>query len=131
MPSPDPRVPVEAIRREAELARDASSLRAVAKEIGITPMGLRYFLLSQGNLQARTVRKLNEWYVRRMATRPPGGEDETRAALVILASLYPESERVRVLTGLLDSLERDFQTSRMDLPPWLARLRREFLGNAE
>lgn len=130
MPPSDLRVPVEAIRREAELARDASSLRAVAREIGITPMGLRYFLLNQGNLQARTVRKLNEWYVRRMATRLPGGEDETRAALVILASLYPESERVRVLTGLLDSLERDFDTSRMDPPPWLARLRREFLENA-
>ena len=129
MPPSELRVPIEAIRREAELARDASSLRAVAREVGITPMGLRYFLLNQGKLQARTLRKLNEWYVRRMATRTPGGEEETRAALVILAGLYPESERTRVLIGLLDLLEHDFRSSRMDPPPWLETLRREVRGD--
>jgi hypothetical protein len=127
MPAPEIRVPIQAIRREAELARDASSLRAVAREVGITPMGLRYFLLNQGNQQARTVRKLTEWYVRRMAMRPPGGESEARAALVILAGFYPESERARVLAGLLDALERDFRTAGMDVPPWVDALRRELL----
>ena len=114
MPRSELRVPVEAIRREAELARDVGSLRRVAREIGITPMGLRYFLLNQGKQQARTVRKLNEWYVRRMATRPPEGEDEARAALTILAGFYPEAERFRVLSGFLDSFEREFRDSGME-----------------
>ena len=130
MPRSELRVPVEAIRREAELARDAGSLRKVAREIGITPMGLRYFLLNQGKQQARTVRKLNEWYVRRMATRPPEGEDEARAALTILAGFYPQAERFRVLNGFLDSMEREFRDSGMEAPAWLDKLRAELREDA-
>jgi hypothetical protein len=131
MPAPDLRIPLDAIRREAELARDASSLRAVAREVGITPMGLRAFLLNEGKPQARTARKLNEWYVRRMATRPPEGEDEARAALTILAGYYPRAQRVRVLTGFLDSMEREFRESGMAPPAWLGKLRAEIRQNAE
>ncbi len=125
MPAPELRAPLEAIRREAGLARDATSLRAVAREVGITPMGLRAFLMNAGTPQARTVRKLNLWYVRRMATRPPEGEDEARAALTILAGFYPQAERFRVLNGFLDSMEREFRDSGMQPPAWLAKLRAE------
>lgn len=131
MPLPELRVPIDAIRREAELARDAASLRQVAREIGITPMGLRYFLLGQGKQQARTTRKLNEWYVRRMATRPPEGEDEARAALTILAGFYPQTERFRVLNGFLDSMEREFRDSGVEPPAWLAKLRAELREGGE
>lgn len=131
MPAPDLRIPLDAIRREAELARDASSLRAVAREVGITPMGLRAFLLNEGKPQARTARKLNEWYVRRMATRPPEGEDEARAALTILAGYYPQAQRARVLTGFLDSMEREFRESGMAPPAWLEKLRAEIRQDAE
>lgn len=125
MPRPELGVPIEAIRRAAELARDAASLRQVAREIGITPMGLSYFLDHEGKQQARTLRKLNEWYVRRMATRPPEGEDEARAALTILAGFYPKKERFRVLSGFLDSMEREFRDSGMEPPAWLEKLRAE------
>jgi hypothetical protein len=131
MPAPDLRIPLDAIRREAELARDATSLRAVAREVGITPMGLRAFLLDQGKPQARTTRKLNEWYVRRMATRPPEGEDEARAALTILAGYYPRSQRVRVLARVLDSMEREFRESGLAPPAWFETLRAEFQHDAE
>lgn len=125
MPRSDLGVPIDAIRKEALLARDATSLRQVAREVDITPMGLRYFLNNLGKQQARTVRKLNEWYVRRMATRPPEGEDEARAALTILAGFYPSTERFRVLSGFLDSMEREFRDSGMAPPAWLAKLRAE------
>lgn len=130
MPAPELRVPLEAIRLEAGLARDATSLRAVAREVGITPMGLRAFLLNAGTPQPRTVRKLNLWYVRRMATRPPEGEDEARAALTILAGFYPKAERFRVLNGFLDSMEREFRDSGMQTPAWLAKLRAELRQDA-
>ena len=123
MPAPELRVPLDAIRREAELARDASSLRAAAREVDITPMGLRAFLMNRGKPQARTVRKLNSWYVRRMATRPPEGEDEARAALTILAGFFPQAERHRVVTGFLDSMEREFRDSGMEPPARLGKLR--------
>lgn len=131
MPLPELRAPLEAIRREAELARDATSLRAVAREVGITPMGLRFFLLDQGRQQARTVRKLNEWYVRRMATRPPEGEDEARAALTILAGYYPQAQRFRVLSRFIDSMEDEFRASGMTPPPWIATLRAEVARDGE
>jgi hypothetical protein len=131
MPAPELRVPLEAIRREAGLARDATSLRAVAREVDITPMGLRAFLMNAGTPQARTVRKLNLWYVRRMATRPPEGEDEARAALTILAGFYPQAERFRVLNGFLDSMEREFRDSGMQPPAWLAKLRAELQQDAD
>ncbi len=131
MPRPELGVPIGAIRIEAERARDAVSLRSVAREIGITPMGLHYFLLGQGKQQASTVRKLNEWYVRRMATRPPEGEDEARAALTILAAYYPQAQRLRALNRVLDSMEREFRDSGMETPAWLPRLRSEIQQDAE
>lgn len=57
-------IPTEALRREVALARDASSLRHIAQEVGVTPMGLRAFILGEGTPQARTLRKLSDWYVR-------------------------------------------------------------------
>jgi hypothetical protein len=125
MPAPELRVPLDAIRREAELARDASSLRAVAREVGVTPMGLRGFLMNAGKPQARTVRKLNLWYARRMSTRLPEGEDEARAALTILAAYFPERARGARLMDLLDSMERGFRGEGMQTPAWLDALRRE------
>lgn len=125
MPAPELRVPLDAIRREAELARDASSLRAVAREVGVTPMGLRGFLMNAGKPQARTVRKLNLWYARRMATRLPEGEDEARTALTILAAYFPERARRTRLMDLLDSMERGFRDEGMPAPAWLDTLRRE------
>lgn len=125
MPAPELRVPLDAIRRHAGLARDASSLRAVAREVGITPMGLRGFLMGQGTPQARTIRKLNLWYARRMARHLPEGEDEARAALTILAGYFPQADRARVVNGFLDSMEREFRDSGMTPPAWLATLRAE------
>jgi hypothetical protein len=125
MPAPDLRVPLDAIRREAELARDASSLRSVAREVGITPMGLRAFLRSEGTPQARTVRKLNTWYALRMATHRPEGEDEARAALTILAGYYSERRRLKVVQRVLDDMEQEFREDGAEVPAWVETLRRE------
>lgn len=127
MPASDLSVPIEAIRREAERARDASSLRAVARDADVSPMGLRNFLQNAGKPQARTLRKLNKWYARRMATGRPEGEDEARAALVILAGFFPESERHRVLGDWLGRLEADFIQSDVPVPTWLEKLRTELV----
>lgn len=131
MPAPELNAPIEAIRREAERARDASSLRAVAREAGVSAMGLSNFLNKVGKQQARTIRKLNEWYAGRMATRRPEGEEATRAALVILAGNFPESERHRVLRNALDNLEQEFRYSRIPVPAWLETLRRELLHGGD
>ena len=60
-----------------------------------------------------------------MATRPPEGEEEARAALTILAGLYPESERPRVLNRFLDLMEQQFRGSGITPPAWVQALRAE------
>ncbi len=95
MPGPEPRASLDAMRREAELAVAAASLRVVAAEIRMSAMGLRAFIRNDGTPQARTIRKLTAWYTGRVATRGSQGEAEARAALTVLAGFYPAAEEPR------------------------------------
>jgi hypothetical protein len=131
MPLPELRVSVEAIRREAELAVAATSLRIVADQIGMSAMGLRAFIRGEGQRQQRTLRKLNAWHARYAASRRSVGMNDARSALIVLAGLYPQSDRPRVLRSLVDRLGREFQESGMPPPPWLATLRTEVQGPAD
>lgn len=125
MPSPELRAPLEVIRREAELACGAASLRSVAAEMGMTAMGLRGFITGERQPQGRTVRKLNLWYAQRLATRVPEGELEARITLVVLGGLYPQAKRARAQRRILDAIEAGFRDSAMEPPAWLAALRAE------
>lgn len=122
---PELRVSVEVIRREAQLACDAASLRSVAREVGMTAMGLRSFIRNETEPQDRTVRKLNFWYARRIASRLPTGEHEARSALMIFAGFYPPGDRRRVEGRFLDLMEAEFRESGMAPPAWLETLRCE------
>jgi transcriptional regulator with XRE-family HTH domain len=131
MRAPEPRLSVDVIRREAQLACEASSLRAVAAEAGMSPMGLRGFIRGETEPQARTIRKLSAWYARRIASRPRDGEAEARAALVLVASLYPPADRSRVETRFLQVMDEEFRESRMEPPAWLQALRAEVQRRTE
>jgi hypothetical protein len=128
MPSPELRVPVEVIRREAQLACDAASLRSVAGEVGMSPMGLRSFIRGEGQQQERSLRKLNFWYARRLASHLPEGEQEARSSLIVLAAFYPLGDRSRVQARVLEVMAEEFHESGMKPPPWLATLRAEVGG---
>ena len=125
MPPPELPVSISVIRREAELAVAASSLRVVAKEIGMSAMGLRAFILGEGQPQPRTHRKVNLWYARRAAARRSEGVEDARSALIVLAGLYPRADRPRVLRNLVEQMRREFHQSGMQPPPWLAGLAAE------
>lgn len=131
MPSPELRVPADVIRREAQLACDATSLRSVAGEVGMTPMGLRSFVRGETRPQERTLRKLNVWYTHRIATRTPEGEDAARSALVVLGGLYPLADRSRVEARVLELMEEEFRESGMTPPAWLSTLRAELRRKAD
>jgi hypothetical protein len=131
MPSPELRAPVEVIRRAAEMACEEVSLRAVAGEVGLTPMGLRGFIRGTSKPQEGTLRKLNTWYTRHVASRVPRGEDDARAALVVLTGFYPRARRARVAGRLLAGLEAEFRDGGMAAPAWLAALRAELAEGAD
>jgi hypothetical protein len=122
MPLPELRVPTDVLRREAGLAVDASSLRAVAGEMGMSAMGLRSFIQGGRTPQDRTLRKVTLWHAGRAAARQAEGEEAARSVLTVLAGLYPQADRPRVLGNFLGQMEREFRASRMAPPPWLATL---------
>ena len=122
MPAPELRVSIDRIRREAQLAVEASSLRSVAAEVGLTPMGLRGFIRGESAPQPRTVRKLTFWFARRMGALEPEGEEAARASLVRLAALYPPDDRPRVEMLFLRLMEEQFRESGMVPPAWLQAL---------
>lgn len=125
MAAPELRVSIDRIRREAQLAVEASSLRSVAAEVGLTPMGLRGFVRGESAPQPRTVRKLTFWYARRMGALEPQGEEAARASIVRLAALYPPADRARVELLFLQLMEEQFRESGMAPPAWLQTLRGE------
>jgi len=117
VPSPNPRV--ESIREAARLAVEQSSLRAVARAIPMSPMGLLHFI--QGTQPyAATLRKLSAWFVARERADFP--EDTARAALAVLLEGVPEKAVDGATRELLQVLARTHKQSRTRQPRWLERL---------
>jgi hypothetical protein len=121
MPLPDAAVRVEAIREAARLAVAETSLRAVARAVGLSPMGLSNFLDGRRPYTA-TLRKLTIWYVAEGA-RKGAHEDVIRAALYVLLEGLPAKGRERGVAAVLGVVERMHRESRTQAPAWLARLR--------
>jgi transcriptional regulator with XRE-family HTH domain len=124
MPPQAARVPVEAIRREAKLAEEATSLRAVARDIGVSAAGLRQFLNGRSPYPTTLV-KLNAWYLRRLASAPEFTAAAAQAGLRVLLEAIPADEREAAAAELLEYLEGLYRGRRLRPPAWLAELRGE------
>ena len=110
--------------RETVLARvRVTSLRAVAREVGMSPSGLEKFL-SGGNPYSGTRRKLFNWWLRAQG-EPVMPRLSSEAAACALRSLLQDvapERRERLLHDLVRSL-RDLHHAHGELcPPWLAEL---------
>ena len=68
MASPKDGASVETLREAARLYVDATSLRHAARDIGMSPTGLRGFI-DGADPYVKTTRKLTEWYVREIQNR--------------------------------------------------------------
>jgi hypothetical protein len=122
MSSPDRRVPVEAIRQAARLATEATSLRAVARAVGMSPMGLKHFLDGRRPYSA-TLRKLNVWFVSHAQDQQGFPEAAARAALALLVDGIPESGRDEAAAAVVDDLWRMHLRFGSRPPAWLTALR--------
>ncbi|HEU4558076.1 MAG TPA: hypothetical protein VFS20_09510 [Longimicrobium sp.] len=126
MPPPESAVRIEAIRAAVRLAIAEKSLRAVAREVGLSPMGLSNFLNGRQPYTA-TRRKLTLWYAEHGA-QLGAHEDAVRAALDILLEGLPAKGRERGVGVVLDVVERMHRESRTQPPAWLGTLRRDGSG---
>lgn len=122
MPPASPRAPVDAIRQAARLAVESTSLRAVARSVGMSPMGLKNFLDGRQPYSA-TSRKLNAWYVTHEAERRSFSISAARGALTVLLDGVPQGERAKAASVVLDDLWSFHRGLGTSPPAWLAELR--------
>ena len=111
--------------REAATARvENTSLRCVAREIGMCPTGLKKFLLGTSPY-APTLRRLRSWYVQ-YANRRTGQvemEEASAAVALLVHDLTPEP-RQETASCLLDCVGRGYDASGRTRPDWLDALKR-------
>ena len=125
-PNPHRDATVRHLRDMAAARVERTSLRGVAREIGMSPTGLKKFLLGTAPYSP-TLRRLRRWYLQHAAL--PTGEvsyHDASAALVVLThDLQPEPRR-EAADCLLECLERGYQLSGRSRPRWVSELRAEF-----
>lgn len=119
--APDRRSGVDAIREAARLAVEATSLRAVARAIGMSPMGLKHFLAGTKPYRA-TERKLTAWYMVYQAESGGFPVDAARRSLEVLTEGIPIDRRGGSQDWLLSQV-RDMYADLGSRPPgWLKLL---------
>ncbi|HEX5727006.1 MAG TPA: hypothetical protein VFX98_16135 [Longimicrobiaceae bacterium] len=117
--------------REAAAARVRNtSLRGVAREIGMSPTGLKKFLLGTAPYSP-TLRRLRSWFVQ-FGTRHVGEvqREEASAALAVLVHDLAPDPRAEAAGSVLDALGRGYEASGRERPEWVAGLRDAFRPSA-
>jgi len=102
-----------------------TSLRGVAREIGMSPTGLKKFLLGTAPYSP-TVRRLRKWYVHHAAV--PTGEvsyHDASAAIAVLTHDLPGEPRRDTAGRVLDCMGRGYEAAGQPHPAWVAELRKE------
>lgn len=123
----DPRSATTKHLRETAAARvENTSLRSVAREIGMSPTGLKKFL--QGTAPySPTLRRLRSWYVQYAAVQDGnvGLEDATAALNVLVHDLAPDPRQVTA-GCLLECVGRGYDQSGKARPGWMSELQTRF-----
>jgi hypothetical protein len=99
-----------------------TSLRRVAREVGLSPTGLKKFI-NGSDPYSPTVRRLNAWYLRYAAL--PMGHVETEdagAALAILVADLVSGPRLQAVGDVLACVGTGYEQSGRTPPAWLSEL---------
>jgi len=122
---------IEHLRTAAAARVDHTSLRGVAREIGMSPTGLKKFLLGTAPYSP-TLRRLRKWYVHHAAL--PAGEVEyqdAEAAIAVLTQDLPGEPRRETAECVLDCLGRGYDATGRARPRWVDALRQELAGTGQ
>jgi hypothetical protein len=113
--------------REVAAARVANtSLRGVAREIGMSPMGLRNFIHGT-DPYSPTLRRLRNWYVRYAAERAGTVQlEDATAALSVLVHDMDSAPRRETAVIVLDAVARGYDLSGVTKPAWVMELRARY-----
>ena len=116
---------VEYLRASAAEAVHRISLRAVARQIGMSPTGLKKFLAGTAPYSP-TLRRLRKWYVQHAAV--PTGQvtyEDASAAIAVLTLDFPSDPRREAAEHVLDCLARGYDATGREHPHWMAEIRGE------
>jgi hypothetical protein len=120
-----PPTSIERLREAVTIRVQATSLRSVARQVGMSPSGLDKFL-NGGMPYQKSRRKLFDWLHRE---RNNLGADLTvdgiAAALASLVRDLPPDRRERALHALLDTLRGLYESNMESAPRWLGELTRK------
>ena len=116
---------VEYLRERAREAVHRISLRAVARQIGMSPTGLKKFLAGTAPYSP-TLRRLRKWYLLNAAV--PTGQvtyEDASAAIAVLTLDFPGDPRREAAEHVLDCLARGYDATGREHPHWMAEIRDE------
>ncbi|HEX8905830.1 MAG TPA: hypothetical protein VF771_13350 [Longimicrobiaceae bacterium] len=117
---------VQHLREMAAARVENTSLRGVAREIGMSPTGLKKFLMGTAPY-APTLRRLRKWYLQYAALPAPEvSYHHASAALVVLTHDLAPDPRRETSDCVLDCLARGYEASGRSRPRWVAELRAEY-----
>jgi hypothetical protein len=125
----DPRTAtIKHVREVAAAHVENTSLRGVAREIGMSPMGLRNFIRGT-DPYSPTLRRLRNWYVRHAAARPANVQlEDATAALSVLVHDLDTAPRRRAALTVLDAVDLGYEESGVVKPSWITELRTRYEG---
>lgn len=118
--------PVAVLRQALKAEIGATSLRQVARMVGMSPTGLQKFLDGSHPYSA-TRRKLERWYVLHGPGRIPSslqGDSALAILRVLVQDLSPARHRP-TMEMLLASMEEAYAAARLPRPRWLGDLAAE------
>jgi len=113
---------IEYLRTAALALVERSTLRAAARQIGMSPTGLKKFI--QGtDPYGPTRRRLKKWYVHNASPAPEVERDDATAALSVLTFDLAPLPRREAADCMLDCLAQGYDATGRQRPEWVAELR--------
>lgn len=120
-----PQPSIDRLRNAIILRVQATSLRSVARQVGMSPSGLDKFL-SGGTPYSKSRRKLFDWLQRERHNLHSGlTVDGMAAALGALVRDLPPDRREPALYALMGTLREVYGSHADAAPPWLGELSRK------
>lgn len=112
----------EVLRVSLRRAVEASSLRTVAEQVGMTHRGLQLFISGETQPRVQTLQKLRVWYLSLGVQAGDSSDDHIQVAVDVLLDRLPDEARPQVLANLLDTLRRAHIRAGVEPPPWLDKI---------
>ncbi|HEY0023394.1 MAG TPA: hypothetical protein VGB24_10805 [Longimicrobium sp.] len=111
------------LRQAAREAMERTSSRAVARDVDMSPLGLREFIAG-AEPRSATIRKLTAWYIRQRehGSDAPVDAETAEAAIAFLLEHIPAQHRDDTRAALLELIRSKGRQVGVASPAWIEDL---------